>query len=292
MNREVKIIFWDVQHGHSTYIKTPNGRHIVIDLGTGDYSGNNSTFSPLQHLRNRHGVQQLDYVTITHPHLDHIDDILNFDLLSPKVLIRPNQLTNTEVMQGVQQKDYSKFKKYCEINNRYNQPISQDSINNTENPDNWGGMKISIFAPMECRHDNFNNHSIITIIEYAEIKVVIPGDNEKESFDELFQKYSSSFKNAIKDADILLAPHHGRESGYYLDFINLVNPRLTIVSDGRFCDTSANAKYSAKSRGWTVHRRSGTSQDRKCLTTNSDGTVYVNFGFQNYNSRFLSVTIN
>ena len=38
MNKECTVIFWDVQHGHSTYIKTPNNRHIVIDLGTGDYS--------------------------------------------------------------------------------------------------------------------------------------------------------------------------------------------------------------------------------------------------------------
>jgi competence protein ComEC len=292
MNRQVDIVFWDVQHGHSTYIKTPNNRHIVVDLGTGAYSGNNLIFSPLLHLKRNYYVQQLDCVIITHPHLDHIDDILNFDTLNPEILFRPTQLTNSEVMQGVQQKDYSKFKKYCDINDRYNQSISQDSINNMENTDNWGGMQISTFTPTQCVHDNFNNHSIVTVIEYAEIKVVIPGDNEKASFDELFQRCPYSFKNAISDADVLLAPHHGRDSGYYLDFINLVNPRLTIVSDGRFCDTSANAKYSAKSRGWTIHKRNGTSQERKCLTTNSDGAVYVNFGYDNDNSRFLSVTIN
>jgi competence protein ComEC len=291
MNRQVEIVFWDVQHGHSTYIKTPNNRHIAVDLGTGNYSGKNLTFSPLLHLKQKYYVQQLDYVIITHPHLDHIDDILNFDTLNPKVLFRPKQLSNYEVMQGVQQKDYNKFRKYCEINDRYNSQIIQHSINDLGFVNNWGGVKISTFSPTQCDHNNYNNHSIITVIEYADIKVVIPGDNEKESFNELFQKYSDSFKNAIKDADVLLAPHHGRDSGYYLDFINLVNPRLTIVSDGRFCDTSANAKYSAKSRGWTVHKRNGTSQDRKCLTTNSDGAVSVTFGYDTNNSRFLSVIV-
>lgn len=290
MSRQVEIVFWDVQHGHSTYIKTPNNRHIVIDLGIGDYSGNNQNFSPLRHLRTNYNVQQLDYVIITHPHLDHIDDILNFDLLNPKVLNRPKHLTNDEVMQGVRDTDRPKFEKYCEINNRYNHPIPDDSPNNIKRPENWGGLKIATFTPSSCNHNNFNNHSIVTVLEYAEMKIVIPGDNEKCSFDELLAL--ETFKTAISNADILLAPHHGRESGYYLEFLDLVNPRLTVVSDGRFCDTSANPKYSSKSRGWTVHKKSnGTSSERKCLTTNSDGEVYINFGYQDNNNRFLYVAI-
>lgn len=291
MDKQVELVFWDVQHGHSIYIKTPNNRHIVIDLGTGDYSRGDITFSPLLHLKRNYHIQQLDCVIITHPHLDHINDILNFDLLNPKVLLRPSQLTNDEIIRDVREKDLTKFKKYCEINNRYNQPIAPDSLGNIHNPYNWGGLKIEIFSPINCSHDNFNNHSIVTVIEFADIKVVIPGDNEKQSFDELFQRYSNSFKNTIKDADILLSPHHGRDSGFNLDFINLVNPRLTIVSDGRFCDTSANAKYSAKSRGWKVFKRNSTSQERKCLTTNSDGAIFVKFGYDSDdNSRFLNIT--
>jgi hypothetical protein len=32
---------------------------------------------------------------------------------------------------------------------------------------------------------------------------------------------------------------------------------LTIISDGRFVDTSATDRYSKISNGWTVHKRSG-----------------------------------
>lgn len=281
MSSQAEMVFWDVQHGHATYIKTPNNKHIVIDLEIGDYSGKDSAFSPLKHLKYKYGVQQLDYVIITHPHLDHIDDILNFDLLDPKVLHRPKQITNAEVMREeekvitIRNQDRPKFEKYCEINNRYNQPIG-GGPNDISNPDNWGGMKILSFTPTTCPHNNFNNHSIVTVIEYAEIKVVIPGDNEACSVEELMQ--GEIFKAAVKNADILLAPHHGRENGYYNDFVNLVNPRLTIVSDGRFCDTSANGRYSQKSRGWGVYRGNGTSSERKCLTTNFDGEIFVSFG--------------
>ncbi|MDX9872020.1 MAG: MBL fold metallo-hydrolase [Clostridia bacterium] len=289
MSRQVEMVFWDVQHGYATYVKTPNNRHIVIDLGTGDYSGSNAGFSPLKHLKANYGITQLDYVIITHPHRDHIDDILNFDSLSPKVLWRPTALTNDEVMAGVQEKDKAKFQKYCEINNGYNAAISSDSYDNPDKPDNWGGVSIKRFSTSNCDHNNFNNFSAITVFEYAGSKIVIPGDNESASFEVLMKE--SGFVSTVQNADILLAPHHGRESGYYADFVNKVNPRISIVSDGRYCDTSANARYSQKSRGWTVHKRDGTSSTRKCLTTNSDGAVTVKFGYQNDNSLFLYVAI-
>jgi beta-lactamase superfamily II metal-dependent hydrolase len=289
MNRQVEMVFWDVQHGHATYIKTPNNRHIAIDLGTGDYSDGNTAFSPLRYLKNNYHVDQLDYVAITHPHLDHIDDILNFDLLSPKVLCRPKELTNEEVMSGVQQKDVEKFQKYCEINNRYSSPVDANSYNNTKNPDNWGGLSIKTFHATGCNHSNFNNFSIVTVLEYAGIKIVIPGDNEGPSYTELMQ--NSNFVSAIKNSDVLLAPHHGRESGYDNDFINLISPRITIVSDGGHYDYSANTRYSQKSSGWLVHKRNGSTDTRKCLSTNSDGAVTVKFGYREDNLNFLYVVI-
>ena len=289
MARQVEMVFWDVQHGHATYIKTPNNRHIVIDLGIGDYSSRDMTFSPLRHLQTNYGVTQLDYAIITHPHLDHIDDILNFDSLNPKVLWRPRALSNDEVMAGVQDKDRPKFKKYCEINSRYNGSIDPSSPNNTSASDKWGGLSIKLFGTSNCDHNNFNNFSAITIFEFAGIKAIIPGDNENASFVELMK--DGSFISAIQNADILLAPHHGRASGYNAEFVNKVNPRITIVSDGRFCDTSANGRYSQKSQGLVVYKRDGSSSTRKCLTTNSDGTVSAAFGYQDDNSRFLSVRI-
>lgn len=274
MNNSLEIVFWDVQHGHSTYLKTPNGRHILIDLGIGSYDDNNTLFSPILHLKNKWGVNQVDYVGITHPHLDHIDDILNFDLVKPKVFCRPTQITNDEVMDGVRLQDRDKFKKYCEINDRYNQSIAEDNSDYIFNENNWGGLKVNVFSPTSCDKKNFNNHAIVFVFEYLRTKVVIPGDNEKGSFEELMKL--DSFKEAVKNSEILLAPHHGRETGYYGEFVDLVNPMLTIVSDGRFCDTSANGRYSGKSRGWDVLKKSkGEYTNRRCMTTNSDGEIFA-----------------
>ena len=73
----LRFVFWDVQHGSAAYIRTPNDTHVVLDLGIGSVKGSDAAFSPLRHLK-RSGVERLDYVIITHPHRDHLDDIGNF----------------------------------------------------------------------------------------------------------------------------------------------------------------------------------------------------------------------
>jgi beta-lactamase superfamily II metal-dependent hydrolase len=274
---ELAVYFWDVQHGHAAFVRTPNGRFMVFDLGIGDYSLHDERFSPLLHIRDTFGVERLDYVCVSHPHLDHIDDILNLELLNPRAFRRPSHLTRSEVMANVRQVDRPKFEKYCELNERYSHPISLESDLSLSNPKNWGGVNVKMFTPTTCPRNNFNNHSVVAVLEYLGLKVVIPGDNEVLSFNELMLK--DEFKIAVANADVLLAPHHGRDSGYDPDFVSLVNPRITVVSDGRFCDTSANARYSRLSRGWLVHSRSGANSiERQCLTTNSDGHIEVKIG--------------
>ena len=91
----LKFITWDVEHGSAAYIRTPNSKHIAIDLGA--RRATDAGFSPLAHLRKSWGVQQLDLVVITHPHLDHIEDIPNFRAFSPKVLMRPSHLTESDI---------------------------------------------------------------------------------------------------------------------------------------------------------------------------------------------------
>ena len=262
MARVVTMTVWDVQLGLAIHVKAPNGKYIVIDLGTGTYNT-----SPLR----KRMFDNIAYMIITHPHLDHISDILNFDINAPRILCRPPLLTNEEVMEGVRQCDRAKFEKYCQINDRYNSPVKYDDENYTGNPNNYGGLEIQTFSTSECDHDNFNNFSIITIFKISGIKVVVCGDNEKDSFDVLMRR--SDFKDAVRWADVLVAPHHGRESAYHSDFVSLVNPRITIISDTTKSDASAVNKYTQKSRGWKVR-----GEERKCLTTRNDGNITVEFG--------------
>ena len=283
MAKQAVMKVWDVQLGLAIHIKAPNGKYLVIDLGTGNWESGNT--SPLSTLKNK----DIYYMIITHPHLDHIDDILHFDDNSPSVLWRATAIKNEEVMEGVRECDKPKFKKYCEINDRYNRSISTDEDPATETP--FDGMTVEKYFTTLCDKSNFNNFSPVTIVRLAGIKIVICGDNESSSFDELIKK--TGFLDDVSDADVLVAAHHGRETGYYKDFVGKVNPRLTIISDSSKSSTTAQTKYTNASRGWNVHNlNSGKDEKRYCLTTRSDGNIEILFGESTTsNNGVLSVSI-
>lgn len=268
MAKQAVMTVYNVQLGLAVHVKAPNGKYVIIDLGTGTVGGGNE--SPLLKRIN----DDIGYMIITHPHLDHIDDILNFDRNTPTILHRATAITNEEVMAGVREYDKPKFTKYCEVNDRYSSPI--DASNDPSNPENFGGLSIKIFSTSLCDKDNYNNFSAITLFELSNCKIVVCGDNEKDSFDVLMSR--ESFKDAVRNADVLVAPHHGRESGFYEDFVTLVNPSLTIISDTKYSDVSAVDKYREKTKGWKVWNRDGGSDVRYCLTTRNDGDIQVVFG--------------
>jgi competence protein ComEC len=229
-------------------------------------------------------------VIITHPHKDHIGDIVNFDELTPKILNRPKGINKDKILKNIKKEDKPIFDKYFEISDRYSSPTTGTDI--VSDPANWGGLKIEHFHPSDT-YDNINNCSIVTCLEYANIKVLIPGDNEPESWKELLTQ--NGFKESIKGVNVLVAPHHGRESGYSLDFCSKISPYLTIVSDSNYVDTSATDKYSKLSSGWEVHHRDGKKDEkRQCVTTRSDGVINIKIGFNEppASQPFLSVTIN
>ena len=263
------LLVWNVDHGSAAYIQTPSGKNIAIDLGA-----HSNGFSPLRHIRNS-GINQLDEVIITHPHLDHIEDILNFDLLSPKLLQRPSHLTNDDIWAGNRKASPETkeiIQKYIEINQRYKGKLSPQD--NPTLPNNNGGVSIKSFTPSSSSTSNLNNQSIVSIVEYEGVKILIPGDNESPSWNELLAR--PDFTKAITGTNILVASHHGRESGFCPELFNYFKPYIVLVSDGRVQDTSVTSRYSDRAIGWDIRSRSGKpSQKRYCLTTRNDGAIEV-----------------
>ena len=269
MAKQAIMKVWDVQLGLAIHIKAPNGKYLVIDMGTGNWENGNT--SPLSVLK----YKNIHYMIITHPHLDHIDDILHFDDNEPTIIWRAKSISNDEVMKGVRDCDKPKFEKYCEINDRFNRLISTEEDPSTGEP--FDGMTVDKYSTNLCDKSNFNNFSPVSIVRLGGIKIVICGDNESSSFEKLMDQ--TGFQKDVSGADILVAAHHGRETGYYKDFVNIVNPRLTIISDSSKSNTTAQAKYTDASRGWDVHNmNSGKYEKRYCLTTRNDGNIEILFG--------------
>ena len=265
MARIATMKVWNVSLGLAIHVKTPNQKNIVIDLGSGD-------FSPIKKLM----FSTIHYMVVTHPHYDHISDILNLPYNQPRIFRRAIGLTEQEIMDLADDNTREKYKKYCDLDKEYINPISIDDENNPGNPDNYGGLEIRTFSTSACSHDNLNNFSVVTVLKLGNAKIVICGDNGQDSFERLM--LNDDFRSAVEDACVLVAAHHGRKSGFYDDFVKIVRPYVTIVSDGKYGDTSATDRYSKISFGYDVHLKSGKTEKRYCLTTRNDGNISVEFG--------------
>jgi Cft2 family RNA processing exonuclease len=83
----LKINFYNVEHGSCTHIITPNGKHILIDIGS---KTDSSLAAYIKRKYFSYFSNSIDELIITHPHEDHIYDLPQlYTLLRPKVLHHP-----------------------------------------------------------------------------------------------------------------------------------------------------------------------------------------------------------
>lgn len=283
----LEFTFWDVQHGNATHIRTPNGRNVVIDLGDGEGTLLTTRFSPLKALADE-GVADIDKLVITHPHRDHLDDIDNIDDFNVLTLMRPKWLSEADVRGGNKPQDADKLAQYFRFSNRFSAPV--DAGNAGETASNWGGASFRHYMSKSVPVDNLNNHSIVTVVEFAKSKALISGDNESPSWNELLKQ--PSFVAELPGIDIFLAPHHGREAGFCAELFDAgLNPYITIISDDQAGSTSVTSKYAARTKGWGVFIGDATATEKRwCVTTRSDGTIRVKFGLNPDGRAFIKVT--
>ena len=261
MSSHHKIKVHDVGHGLSIHIRTLNNRQIVIDMGAND------GYSPLAYFSL---LNTIDLLIITHPHKDHIRDIDNLNQ-TPINLNYPEGLNTEDLINQARLEDKNLFCKYKKLVTLLQ---ASPHYSSSMHPKWWGGLDIKIFRAYQGSCSNLNNLSSITTLSFEGRKVVICGDNEYESIQKLLGQYD--FRRAVSGADILIAPHHGRASGFHSDFVNLVSPKLTIISDTSKVDTSAQSRYSALSKGMQVYNCDKHEKCfRKCLSTRNDGSIEI-----------------
>ncbi len=286
MSRIMSLKFWDVQHGNATHLITPNGRVVVIDLGDADSPSGVGRFSPINHLRYTQGFSSIDKLIITHPHRDHLDDIENAVSMSPRVLLRPNWLSESDVSQGNRPADSTKVLQYLSLSSRYTEVVKRP--NSAAFTDDWGGVRMTHYQSRNVPRSNLNNHSIVSFFEFAGLTALVPGDNESPSWKQLLE--DNTFRAELARVDVLLAPHHGREAGYCSELFDAgLQPRLTVISDDQQGSTSVTERYAGRTRGWTVYDLNGNWEKRLCVTTRRDGNIWVQFGLNDDGTTFLHV---
>lgn len=274
----MKVIFYDVEQGSCCHIITPNDKHILVDVGSkaGD--------SIVEYIWRTYCRYDLDGLVITHPHADHIFDLPNlYKLLKPTVLVR--NPAAFDVVPDVKNYVHQQIARIAnEMNKTYTTPAWGEMNPFNENMN--GGVKFTFIWPKDewATKNDLNTFSCIIIMKYYDIKFVLTGDNPKEILQKMVNENYENIRSKIRNANVLLAPHHGRENGYCEDFFKLVNPELTVVSD-------KSIVYGSQQNTTTLYKGRGKlvgGQQRYVLTTRNDGTISFNFDYWNCSVRLNS----
>ena len=142
---------WDVELGLSIHVEAPNGKYIVIDLGS-KYDVN-----PLKTLSGK----EVGYMVITHPHHDHFSDIKNIDCARPSVLWRVRAYTREELIKGVRMEELDDFDRYCDFCESYTGTLQSKNDPTTTIP--FDGLTADVFYTWDCDKVNKNNRTLLKI---------------------------------------------------------------------------------------------------------------------------------
>lgn len=261
---------WDVKRGTAIWADAAD-KDVFIDMGASD-------FSPLKHLSDRYGVREINYMIVTHPHQDHIEDIVRYENLDLRVSTLCHNSATTPLLEAnIDEEDDETYlniaTSYQEFLTRFTEPSSIDPTSG-----DWAqGATFTTFClnaenVSGSRYKNMNNLSVMTVVKRAGFKLVTAGDILKSGLETMME--DSEVREAVADADVLIAPHHGRESSYHSEFVDKVDPQITLISDKSDDGNNHDAYYQCS--GTVVYNeRNEEPVKRNVLTTRQDGRLRV-----------------
>ena len=236
------ICFLDVGQGASIYIKSENGNDYLIDGGSSDEK--NIGEYKLESFLEARQVDKLEYVFVTHCDTDHISGI-------EELIVRGNIAIENLVLPDISKE--AREEKYLELEAMAKaQGIkvlhmkSGDMIRD-------GELKLSCINPCvagDASYDTYvsqvetqteiqgrsnttdiNENSLVMVAEYKSLVAVFTGDIGKETEHDLvcfLEKFDLRDKLVIYDV-----AHHGSGNSNSEEFIELLKPRVSVISCGK-----------------------------------------------------------
>lgn len=269
MNGRLEIRAYEVGHGSSIWVSTPSGINLVIDLGRAEH------FSPLVDMYNR-GVRTIDALIVTHPHADHFKDLDNLGYFTVSRFFRPSCYTSDQILAlnggGASLAYRQLLEKYWLKTLRH--PVEKTLLGDNAGHYTTGdGVSLDLFQPPYALKADANEVGIVSVLSYYEFKMLVFGDNDQTSIGCLLN--DSRFQSAITGTDVLVAPHHGRRSGYSADLMSRITPGCVIVSDAKSVVTSATGLYDRHCVGVNAKLGQNLVDGKKCLTTRDNGQIVI-----------------
>lgn len=274
---EMLLRIWDVEHGACAMLHHQlngyAGKLAMID------SGSTSVWSPSTFIKHGLNRNQLDYLFITNADQDHMSDLrgLQREGIYVDTLIRNpsysgQQMRAIKALSGPLSNDAQWYVGACDS---YSFPTD------TPFDSNMGGITVTTFCNHYPTFTDTNNLSLAVFVKYSNFKILFPGDLEKAGWQALLQR--ADFRAELVGTDILVASHHGRESGYCDDIFDYFTPSAVVISDKPIEHETQRTvpDYRRVVRDQGVRVRT-TMKDRHVLTTRRDGWIQFVVDNDNY----------
>ena len=249
---ELSVIVFDIGQGNAVFVQTPNGSTMLVDAG--ERTEQNRLLQYLEDM----GVTRIDAVVATHPHSDHIGGmravLSSFeigDIYMPRV--EHTTATYTQLLQQI--KDMGK--KVHSTKGGADVIISLDPA-----------VEINVLAPLNDKYKSLNDYSIVLRISYGDQAILLPGDAQSISENEMLQAEADQLPSTV-----LLTGHHGSSTSTGDAFLDSVDPEIAIISCGEGNDYGHPHKevlQRLKERDISVYR------------TDQQGNIAVHFSQSDY----------
>lgn len=277
MPGEMILKIWDVEHGACAMLTHRsvcgvNGRLAMIDSGDNSAIG----WTPSTHIKHYLQRSVLDYLFVTNADLDHISDLNN--LWEEGITVSTffsNRSVSPEVMRIIKEaggKLTVDIARYLNIHASYVYPVD------TPFDGNMGGITVTTFWNSTPRFYDTNNLSLVVFFKFGAFKILFPGDLEEAGWLALLEQ--PEFRTELIDTTVLVASHHGRESGYCEALFDYCHPRAIVMSDKAIVHDTQGMTETYRQRV-NHHWPNGvlvatTGKQRRVLTTRRDGWIQFN----------------
>lgn len=234
--KTLDVYFVDVEGGQATLFVSPSGESMLVDTGWAGFD--NRDADRIAAVAKLAGVNQIDYLVITHYHADHVGGVPQ---LAAKIPIK-HFVDHGEVLEPAQQKLYLAYTnvrssgKHIEVKPGDTVPVKGIQVKvlsaagkEITAPLPGAGQQNEYCKDPQLRplDDTENARSLGTLISYGKFRMIDLGDLTWNKEYEMMCPV-----NKIGHVDVYLVTHHGMNMSGHPAIVDALHAKVAIMNNG------------------------------------------------------------